>query len=51
VPVDLRQAFQRQVFVVLDSNFWDIVQQALVGIQSNQSYTGLVPFTFDYAAE
>lgn len=43
------QAFQRQVFLVLDSNFWSVVQQALIGIQSNQSYTGIVPFTFDYA--
>jgi hypothetical protein len=37
------QAFQRQLFAALDSNFWSVVQQALTAIQSNKAYSGLVP--------
>ncbi|KAA2249546.1 hypothetical protein F0L68_39335 [Solihabitans fulvus] len=42
------QAFQRQLFVVLDSNFWDVVAQALTAIESNQAYTGYAPFIPDH---
>ena len=41
------QAFVRQLFTALDSNFWSTVGQALIAIQSNKSFTGAAPLTPD----
>ncbi len=41
------QAFQRQLFTPLDSNFWFMVQQALQAIQANQAHSGLAPLIPD----
>jgi hypothetical protein len=43
------QAFQRQVFAALDSNFWSVVEQARIAMVSNQSLTGTVALTPDRA--
>jgi hypothetical protein len=41
------QAFQRQLFAALDSNFWSVVEQARIAVVSNQSLTGTVALTPD----
>jgi hypothetical protein len=41
------QAFERQLFAVLDSNFWSVVEQARIAIISNQALTGTLALTPD----
>lgn len=41
------QAFQRQLFAALDSNFWSVVEQARIAIVSNQALTGTLALTPD----
>ncbi|KQY09276.1 hypothetical protein ASD37_02100 [Mycobacterium sp. Root135] len=41
------QALIRQLFTPLDSNFWSTVEQALIAIESNKSFTGSAPLVPD----
>lgn len=40
-------AFQRQLLTPLDSNFWSVVGQALIALESNRSLSGTVPLNPD----